>query len=56
MVAPDIMTADVCATAIIAGGTETMNQLTQEFDIAVFVVLSNGEFLGNQKFSDLLNR
>lgn len=56
VVAPDIMTADVCATAIIAGGTETMNQLTQEFDIAVFVVLSNGEFLGNQKFSDLLNR
>lgn len=56
VVAADIMTADVCATAIIAGGSETMNQLTREFDIAVFVVLSDGEFLGNQKFSDLLNR
>jgi len=55
VVAPDILTADVCATAIIAGGHETMNQLTHAFDIAVLVVLNDGEFLGNAKFSELLN-
>lgn len=56
VVAADILTADVCATAIIAGGAETMDALTHGLDIAVFVALSNGEFLGNQKFSALLNK
>jgi len=55
VVAPDIVTADVCATAIIAGGLDTMNLLTHTCDIAVLVVMSDGELQANPKFSALLN-
>ncbi|GAB2814884.1 hypothetical protein GCM10027022_01100 [Alpinimonas psychrophila] len=56
VIAGDIITADVCATAIIAGGQETLDHLTAQFAIAVLVVKSNGELLANDRFPELVAR
>ncbi|MBK5238894.1 MAG: FAD:protein FMN transferase [Actinomycetales bacterium] len=56
VIAGDIITADVCATAIIAGGQETLDHLTANFEIAVLVVKSNGELLANARFPKLVAR
>lgn len=54
VVAADIMTADVLATTIIAGGQDSLDFVTHNFDVAVHVVKSDGSTLANAKFSDLL--
>lgn len=53
VIAGDIVTADVCATAIIAGGQETLDYLTSQFGIAVLVVTTTGELLANPRFPAL---
>jgi thiamine biosynthesis lipoprotein len=54
VVAADIMTADVLATTIIAGGQEALDQATTNFDVAVLVVKADGSLLANEKFQDLM--
>lgn len=56
VIAGDIVTADVCATAIIAGGQETLDHLTAHLGIAVLVVKSNGDLLANARFPKLVAR
>jgi thiamine biosynthesis lipoprotein len=52
--AEDIITADVLATAIIAGGTETLSLVTSRDDVAVLVVRADGSLLGNAEFQNLV--
>jgi thiamine biosynthesis lipoprotein len=54
VLASDIMTADVLATTIIAGGQTALDHATAAFDIAVLVVKTDGSLLGNEKFQDLM--
>lgn len=54
VIAPDIVTADVCATAIISGGQETLNLLTGTLPIAVLTVNSAGELSANPRFTQLV--
>jgi len=54
VIAADIITADVFATAIIAGGQETLDHLTANFEIAALVVKSDGELLANPRFRELV--
>lgn len=54
VLASDIMTADVLATTIIAGGQAALDHATAAFDIAVLVVKTDGSLLGNEKFQDLM--
>jgi thiamine biosynthesis lipoprotein len=56
VIASDIITADVFATAIIAGGQETLDHLTANFEIAVLAVKQNGELLANARFRLLVAR
>jgi thiamine biosynthesis lipoprotein len=48
--APDIITADVLATAIVAGGTRMLNRATDGWDIDVLAVRDNGELLATPGF------
>ena len=43
--AADIVTADVLATAIVAGGEATLNEMTERFPIDVLAVLRDGQLL-----------
>ncbi|WP_338064120.1 FAD:protein FMN transferase [Cryobacterium aureum] len=43
--AADIVTADVLATAIVAGGEATLNEMTDRFAIDVLAVLRDGQLL-----------
>ena len=43
--AADIVTADVLATAIVAGGESTLNEMTERFAIDVLAVLRDGQLL-----------
>ena len=52
--ARDIMTADVLATAIIAGGQDTLDLVTARGDVAVLVVRADGSLLGNDAFRSLV--
>ncbi len=57
----DIVTADVLATAIIAGGHETLELATREFDVQVLAVRSttgdgNSELVASPGFRHLLAR
>ena len=52
--AADIMTADVLATTIVAGGQDSLDHATATFDIAVLVVKTDGSLLGNEKFQELM--
>ena len=54
VVASDIMTADVLATTIIAGGHESLDHATANFDVGVLVVKADGSLLGNEKFQNLM--
>jgi thiamine biosynthesis lipoprotein len=56
VIASDIITADVFTTAIIAGGQETLDHLTANFEIAVLAVKQNGELLANARFPMLVMR
>lgn len=42
VLAADIVTADVLATALVAAGSEHLDELTERFDIDVLVVTSDG--------------
>jgi thiamine biosynthesis lipoprotein len=52
--ADDIMTADVLATAIVAGGSETLDLVTSRGDVGVLVVRADGSLLGNELFRSLV--
>jgi thiamine biosynthesis lipoprotein len=54
VIAADIVTADVLATAIISGGQEALDQVTANFAVAVLVVKTNGELLANARFPELV--
>lgn len=56
VIAPDIITADVLATAIISGGQATLNQITQNFVVAVMTVAPDGALQANAKFQELVAR
>ena len=43
--AADIVTADVLATAIVAGGEATLNEMTERFSIDVLAVVRDGQLL-----------
>ena len=53
VVAGDIVTADVLATAIIAGGQASLNDSTARWTIDVLAVTRNGELLVTPRFLDL---
>jgi thiamine biosynthesis lipoprotein len=48
--APDIITADVLATAIVAGGTPMLNRATDGWEIEVLAVRGSGELLATPGF------
>jgi thiamine biosynthesis lipoprotein len=50
VLAPDIVMADVLATAIIAGGHAQMAHTVQNFPVAVFAIDRTGEFFANALF------
>lgn len=56
VIASDIITADVLATAIIAGGQESLNQVTQDFSVAVMTVAKDGALQANALFQELVAR
>ncbi|GAA1001335.1 FAD:protein FMN transferase [Subtercola frigoramans] len=45
VLAPDIVTADVLATAILSGGQQTSDLATEQFGVEVLTVDANGELL-----------
>ncbi len=56
VIAQDIITADVLATAIIAGGQATLDQITQNFAVAVMTVAPDGALQANARFQELVAR
>jgi thiamine biosynthesis lipoprotein len=56
VIAGDIITADVLATAIISGGQESLNQITQDFSVAVMTVGLDGALQANARFQELVAR
>ncbi len=48
--APDILTADVLATAIVAGGRRMLDWATDSWDVEVLAVLGGGELLATPGF------
>ena len=48
--APDIMTADVLATAILAGGRRTLDVALTRWDVQVLACSASGEFLATEAF------
>ena len=56
VIASDIITADVLATAIISGGQATLDQITQNFAVAVMTVAPDGALQANAKFQELVAR
>lgn len=54
VLAPDIVTADALATAIIAGGKDTMNLATSTWPIQLLAVRKNGELLSTPGLATLL--
>ena len=51
VIAPDIVTADVLATAIISGGLEFANEVLQRWPISVCIVTSEGEMLQSEHWA-----
>jgi FAD:protein FMN transferase len=56
VIAHDIITADVLATAIISGGQSALDQITQNFAVAVMTVDCDGALLANARFQELVAR
>ena len=56
VIAQDIITADVLATAIIAGGHTALDQITQNFAVAVMTVAPDGTLQANARFQELVAR
>lgn len=54
VIAADIVTADVLATAIISGGRATLDLVTDTFPVAVLVELDDGTLLGTPLFRGLV--
>lgn len=54
VVADDIVTADVLATAIVAGGSESLDYLTERFDIDALTVNRTGELRSTPGFRSSL--
>jgi thiamine biosynthesis lipoprotein len=54
VIAADIITADVLATAIIAGGQASLDQITQNFAVAVMTVAPDGSLQANPRFHELI--
>ena len=54
VIGPDILTADVLATAIIAGGQETMNLATSTWPVELLAVGTDGDLVATPGFSRLL--
>lgn len=54
VIAQDIITADVLATAIISGGQATLDQITQNFAVAVMAVSPDGSLQANPLFQELI--
>jgi len=54
VLAPDIVMADVLATAIVAGGHAHMAHAVQNFPVAVFAIDRTGEFFANSLFESAL--
>ena len=50
MAAADIVTADVLATAIVAGGLPMLDRATDGWDIEVLAVRAGGELLATPGF------
>ncbi|MGF6835296.1 thiamine biosynthesis lipoprotein [Paenarthrobacter sp. TE4293] len=48
--APDIVTADILATAIVAGGTRTLDQAVDRWKVAVLAVRPGGALLATPEF------
>jgi thiamine biosynthesis lipoprotein len=48
--AADIVTADVLATAIVAGGTQMLNRATDTWDVAVLAIRADGSTLATPAF------
>jgi thiamine biosynthesis lipoprotein len=48
--AADVVTADVLATAIVAGGIPMLNRATAMWDIDVLAVRADGDLLATQGF------
>ena len=56
VIAQDIITADVLATAIISGGQTSLDQITQNFVVAVMTVAPDGTLQANARFQELVAR
>jgi thiamine biosynthesis lipoprotein len=56
VIAQDIITADVLATAIISGGQASLDQITQNFAVAVMTVSPDGSLQANPLFQELIAR
>lgn len=56
VIGPDIITADVLATAIISGGQATLDQITQNFAVAVLTVAPDGALQANARLQELVAR
>lgn len=54
VLAPDIVMADVLATAVVAGGHSQMAHAVQNFPVAVFAIDHHGEFFANSLFESHL--
>ncbi len=48
--AADIVTADILATTIVAGGTRTLDQAVEKWNVAVLAVRPDGELLATPEF------
>jgi thiamine biosynthesis lipoprotein len=48
--AADIVTADVLATAIVAGGRPMLDRATDNWDVEVLAILADGGLLGSPGF------
>lgn len=56
VIAADIVTADVLATAIISGGQSSLDQITQNCAVAVLTVAPDGALQANARFQELVAR
>ena len=56
VIAADIITADVLATAIISGGQASLDHITQDFAVAVMTVAPDGALQANARFQELVAR
>lgn len=56
VLASDIVTADVLATAIVAGGRATLDQVTDTFSVGVLAVFGDGALAANARCRDRIIR